>query len=57
MVAKIWPRVSAELMFTSMRRMKKDTCSTPGLVKLPCAIGREFAGVVEEIGRDVKDFK
>jgi threonine dehydrogenase-like Zn-dependent dehydrogenase len=29
----------------------------PGLVKLPCIIGHEFAGIVEEIGSGVKDLK
>jgi len=29
----------------------------PGLVKLPCITGHELSGVIERVGREVKDFK
>ena len=29
----------------------------PGLMKLPCATGHEFSGVVQEVGKEVRDLK
>jgi threonine dehydrogenase-like Zn-dependent dehydrogenase len=29
----------------------------PGLMKLPCATGHEFSGVVQEVGQEVRDLK